>query len=126
MAQTWCSTSRDTSERLTIGRDLESHVLNVAANPAALAEMFDRTSPAVVVNCIGLTVGRPEELRAANVDVVNTLIDVVEGRHRVQLVQLGSAAEYGALHHRSSGIGGCPLRTDQCLRGEQVGGHFND
>ena len=91
---------RDTSERLTIGRNLESHVLDVAANPAALAEMFDRTSPDVVVNCIGLTVGRPEELRAANVDVVNTLIDVVEGRHRVQLVQLGSAAEYGALHHR--------------------------
>ncbi len=98
---------RDTTERLAIGKDLESHVLDVVTCPvAALAEMFDRTSPDIVVNCIGLTVGRPDELRAANVDVVNRLIDVVEGRHGVHLVQLGSAAEYGIQQHR------CPVSED--------------
>ncbi len=87
---------RDTSERLAIGKNLEAHVLDVLMCPmAALIEMFDRTSPDVVVNCIGLTDGQPDELRAANVDVVTRLIDVVEGRHGVHLVQLGSAAEYG-------------------------------
>ena len=38
-------------------------------------------------------------MRAANVDVVNRLIDVIEGRHGVHLVQLGSAAEYGIQPH---------------------------
>ena len=36
---------RDTTERLAIGMNLESHVLDVVTCPmAALAEMFDRTS----------------------------------------------------------------------------------
>ena len=95
---------RDISERLSIAMNLESHILNVLTCPnGALTRMIDLTSPDVVVNCIGLTAGSADELRAANVDVVMRLIDAVEGRPDVHLVHLGSAAEYGVQRVR------CPV-----------------
>jgi len=77
----------------------EWHALDLQrCNTAAFMELLDRAAPDVVVNCTGLTTGPPERLRSANVDVVDRLIDALDGRTRVHLVHLGSAAEYGIQH----------------------------
>jgi len=74
----------------------ESYALDLlTCRPGAIGEMVDRVAPDVVVNCAGLTVGQPDELRAANVGLVIRLIDELEGRDDVHLVHIGSAAEYG-------------------------------
>src|SRR3954468_25066448 len=65
------------------------------ADRADYVRMFDRLAPDVVINCTGLTAGEPDALRSANVDIVVKLVDALEGRTGVHLVQLGSAAEYG-------------------------------
>jgi nucleoside-diphosphate-sugar epimerase len=57
--------------------------------------MVDRVAPDVVVNCAGLTVGQPDELRAANVGLPIRLMEALEERPDVHLVHIGSAAEYG-------------------------------
>jgi len=49
----------------------------------------------IVVNCAGATHGTPEQLRVANVDLVAALVESLAGRG-ISLLQLGSAAEYGA------------------------------
>lgn len=68
------------------------------ADAMAIADLIDRVSPDVVINCVGATVGSPSELRDANVGVVERLIEALCGRGGVHLVQLGSAAEYGIQH----------------------------
>ncbi|HEX3089463.1 MAG TPA: NAD(P)-dependent oxidoreductase [Ilumatobacteraceae bacterium] len=74
----------------------ESYALDLmTCRTGAIGEMVDRVAPDVVVNCAGLTVGQPDELRAANVGLVIRLIDELEGRSDVHLVHIGSAAEYG-------------------------------
>ena len=74
----------------------ESYALDLlTCRTGAIGEMVDRVAPDVVVNCAGLTVGQPNELRAANVGLVIRLIEELEGRNDVHLVHIGSAAEYG-------------------------------
>jgi NDP-hexose 4-ketoreductase len=74
----------------------ESYALDLlTCRTGAIGEMVDRVAPDVVVNCAGLTVGQPNELRAANVGLAIRLIDELEGRDDVHLVHIGSAAEYG-------------------------------
>lgn len=74
----------------------ESYPLDLLTCPTgAIGAMIDAVSPDVVVNCAGLTVGQPAELRDANVGVVMRLIDELDGRRGVHLVHIGSAAEYG-------------------------------
>jgi nucleoside-diphosphate-sugar epimerase len=81
--------------------DVETHTLDLLTCPAgAIVGMIDRVRPDVVVNCTGLTVGQPDELRAANVDVVARLIGELDGRSDVHLVHFGSAAEYGIQPYR--------------------------
>ncbi len=78
----------------------ESYALDLlTCRTGAIGEMVDRVAPDVVVNCAGLTFGHPDELRAANVGLVIRLIDELEGRKDVHLVQIGSAAEYGIQGH---------------------------
>jgi NDP-hexose 4-ketoreductase len=60
----------------------------------AIGEMVERVAPDAVVNCAGLTVGQPNELRAANVGLAIRLIDELDGLD-VHVIQIGSAAEYG-------------------------------
>jgi NDP-hexose 4-ketoreductase len=75
---------------------LETHTLDLlTCPPLAIAEMVEHVRPDAVINCAGLIVGRPDELRAANLDLVVRLIDALAGRRGVRLVHLGSAAEYG-------------------------------
>lgn len=60
-------------------------------------------APDVVVNCTGRTHGELEVLEAANVTVVERLLEALAGRS-VRLVHLGSAAEYGpGLDERPTG-----------------------
>ena len=81
--------------------DVETHTLDLLTCPAgAIVDMVDRVRPDVVVNCTGLTVGQPDQLRAANVEVVARLIDELDGRGDVHLVHFGSAAEYGMQPYR--------------------------
>lgn len=85
----------------TCGHDVETHALDLLTCPAgAIADMIDHVRPDVVVNCAGLTVGQPDELRAANVDLVARLIDELDGRRDLHLVHFGSAAEYGIQPYR--------------------------
>ncbi len=65
------------------------------ASTAECATMLDALAPDVVVNAVGLTAGAAGELRDTNVGVVTKLIDALDGRTSVHLIQLGSAAEYG-------------------------------
>jgi NDP-hexose 4-ketoreductase len=74
----------------------ESYPLDLlTCRTGAIGAMIDAVSPDVVVNCAGLTVGQPAELRDANVGLVMRLIDELHERPRVHLVHIGSAAEYG-------------------------------
>ena len=92
---------RSTEERSAVGGSRESPILDlVTCTSGAFAELVDDVAPDVVVNCTGLIRGWPDELRAANVDVVVRLIDELDGRGGVHLVHFGSAAEYGPQPHR--------------------------
>lgn len=92
---------RTDDEPGSCAHDVETHTLDLLTCPAgAIVGMVDRVRPDVVVNCTGLTVGQPDELRAANVDVVTRLIDELDGRNDVHLVHFGSAAEYGIQPYR--------------------------
>jgi NDP-hexose 4-ketoreductase len=74
----------------------DSYALDLSTcRTGAIGEMLDRIAPDVVVNCAGLTVGQPGELRDANVGLAIRLIDELDGRDDVHLVHIGSAAEYG-------------------------------
>ena len=84
---------RDISERLAIDMNLESHILDLLTCPnGALTRMIDLTSPDVVVNCTGLTAGASDDLRAANVDVV----DEVDRRDRWSTRRASGAARVGS------------------------------
>jgi nucleoside-diphosphate-sugar epimerase len=66
------------------------------ADPDRVRELLVSRDPAVVVNCAGAVVGTDAEVRRANVEVVEALL---EARRRVaappRLIHLGSASEYG-------------------------------
>jgi nucleoside-diphosphate-sugar epimerase len=79
---------------------VESHMLDLLnCAPGAIAELIDEVAPDAVVNCVGLAVGEPEQMRRANVDLVLRLIAELDERRDVHLVHLGSAAEYGVQRH---------------------------
>ena len=62
----------------------------------ALARFMKVALPDVVVNCAGRTVGSAEELRRANLDVVSSVVTVLErSGMATRLVHIGSSAEYG-------------------------------
>lgn len=70
-----------------------------------------RLAPAVVINCIGATVGSEEALIRQNTGTAARLVDVlVRARPAVRLVHLGSAAEYGPAE------AGRPVRESDCPR----------
>jgi nucleoside-diphosphate-sugar epimerase len=61
-----------------------------------IAAMLAAAAPDVVVNCAGLTSGRPEELAAVNITGTCALARaMLAARLPARLVHLGSAAEYG-------------------------------
>jgi nucleoside-diphosphate-sugar epimerase len=98
---------RTADQELTFDNVFESHTLDLlTCATGAIAELIDHVAADVVVNCTGLTVGEPGELRDANVGVVRRLIDELDGRDSVHLVQIGSAAEYGIQHRQ------CPVSED--------------
>ena len=63
------------------------------SEPDSVQSVLDDASPDVVINCTGLTAGEPDALRSANVGIVVKLVDALEGRTGVHLVQLGSDGE---------------------------------
>lgn len=66
--------------------------------PQELARVLTELSPTIIVNCAGRTVGRLNELVAANISLVATLIEaLVESNLSARLIHLSSAAEYGAV-----------------------------
>jgi nucleoside-diphosphate-sugar epimerase len=66
--------------------------------PQDLAQVLTEFSPTLIVNCAGRTVGRMNELVAANISLVATLIEaLVESHLSARLIHLSSAAEYGAV-----------------------------
>jgi nucleoside-diphosphate-sugar epimerase len=80
------------------------------ASPDDYRQLLDRLAPEVIINCAGLTVGDPDQLRLANVDLVTKLIDAVDHRGGGHIVHLGSAAEYGS-RHASDGMSETCLAT---------------
>ena len=67
------------------------------ASASDLARELAAIGPDAVINCAGATDGAAEDLEAANVTIVAILIEAIAIASRgVRLVQLGSAAEYGA------------------------------
>src|ERR1700722_17753341 len=67
----------------------------VGDSERALADVLERLSPQVVVNCVGATSGSPEELRQVNVAAPAKLVSILSKGSGAHLVHLGSAAEYG-------------------------------
>jgi nucleoside-diphosphate-sugar epimerase len=67
--------------------------------PNAFERVLEAIQPSAIVNCIGATAGSRDEFLAANVGVVSRLLEVVglETCPNQRLVQLGSAAEFGAV-----------------------------
>jgi nucleoside-diphosphate-sugar epimerase len=62
----------------------------------ALSRFMKVARPDVVVNCAGRTVGSAEDLRLANVEVVSSVLTVLERMDMAtRLVHIGSSAEYG-------------------------------
>jgi nucleoside-diphosphate-sugar epimerase len=80
------------------------------ATVAECIEMFDALAPDVVINCVGLLSGCPEELRDTNVTIVQKLIEALEGRTRVHLIHIGSGAEYGS-QRRGTAVSECAFAT---------------
>lgn len=69
-----------------------------ACSPAELAAVLQRFQPDAVINCAGRTEGSFAELMAANAILVDTLLEAVSlGAPLARIVQLSSAAEYGAV-----------------------------
>jgi nucleoside-diphosphate-sugar epimerase len=79
------------------GTEWRSLDLQRAATADYLA-LLDAVTPDVVINCVGLTVGGPSELRDVNVSIVAKLASALDGRKDVHLIHWGSAAEYGPQH----------------------------
>jgi nucleoside-diphosphate-sugar epimerase len=62
----------------------------------ALSRFMKVARPDVVVNCAGRTVGSAEDLRRANVEIVSSVLTVLERMEMAtRLVHIGSSAEYG-------------------------------
>jgi NDP-hexose 4-ketoreductase len=62
-----------------------------------VAHHISELRPAVIVNCVGRTIGTWTELAAANVITVGCLLDAIRASAvPLHLIHLGSAAEYGA------------------------------
>ena len=70
----------------------------------ALRWRLEDARPSAVVNCTGIACGTDAELIAANVAVVSNLLKAIPDG--TQLVQIGSAAEYGIVET------GVPIATD--------------
>lgn len=99
---------------LTAGRSVVSPGCHfrldlVTDSPARVGQVLAAIAPHVVVNCAGATAGSADELAAANITAVHTLVtallrdqghdtarDRERGRAAARLVHIGSAAEYGA------------------------------
>jgi NDP-hexose 4-ketoreductase len=58
-------------------------------------QLYQEEMAQVVVNCTGSTGGEAREMVAANVTLVETLVDALRRLRSIRLVHLGSAAEYG-------------------------------
>src|SRR5579864_5860523 len=56
------------------GSARHAHVNLAEDSPATIAALLDEEAPDTVVNCAGATSGTPEELLAANVTGVGTLV----------------------------------------------------
>jgi NDP-hexose 4-ketoreductase len=69
--------------------------------PNQLENVLETIQPSAIINCIGATVGSPRELEKANVAVVSKLLEAVQHDSNVRIVQIGSAAEYGAVEFGS-------------------------
>jgi nucleoside-diphosphate-sugar epimerase len=67
----------------------------VTAPTSALPALLDEVGPAAVINCVGATGGSASVLRAANVDMVRSLLQALATHPDCVLVHIGSAAEYG-------------------------------
>lgn len=82
--------------RVEVSGDEHEVVMDVSRRSVPdLALAFAQHAPDVIVNCIGSTNGSPAALAAANVDVVEAILEALDERPHTQLVQIGSAAEYG-------------------------------
>jgi nucleoside-diphosphate-sugar epimerase len=103
------------------------HVVQAGRTPApgvhpvdldlvSLRSLISATRPAAIVNCIGLARGTSDDLLAANVEVVRTLVEIA-GHEPFKLVQIGSAAEYGDPEST------LPLSEDAPLRPTSAYGH---
>lgn len=76
-----------------------------------LADVFQRFQPDAIINCTGSTEGTVRDLFQVNTVAVDTLLRAVElGTPSVRVVQLGSAAEYGAV------AAGTAIREEQCAK----------
>jgi len=84
---------------LTHRADTWSALDLVDATAAGIIDLIEQSEADVVVNCTGATHGSLDELRSANVEVVGKVSAALATLSHVHLIQLGSAAEYGA--HRT-------------------------
>jgi NDP-hexose 4-ketoreductase len=70
--------------------------LDLVADPVErVASLITAAAPDVVVNCAGATSGGADELAAANITGVHTLVTALLAGARPRLVHIASAAEYG-------------------------------
>lgn len=88
-------------ERLVVTRRREPNfdtAIDLAVAPQAnIDEMVRRYRPTAVINCSGAVRGSAEEMMRGNVTVVSNLLAALTAHApEARLVQLGSAAEYGA------------------------------
>lgn len=76
-----------------------------------LADVLGDLQPDAVINCVGLMQGTLRDLFKTNAELVGTLLSALQlGAPQARLVQIGSAAEYGAV------AVGEPLREERCAR----------
>jgi nucleoside-diphosphate-sugar epimerase len=74
-------------------------------------EVLAAFQPDAVINCVGLMEGTSRELLEANTRLVATVLQALQlGAPHARLVQIGSAAEYGAV------AVGKPIAEGQCTR----------
>ena len=93
--------SRNGEDRAGFTGEFETCTLDLVGSPAgAIAELIEKVDPDAVLNCTGLAVGDPADMRVANVVAVIRLIAELEECKGVHLVHLGSAAEYGLQGHQ--------------------------
>ena len=73
--------SRGTDDRAGFSADVESHSLDLLnCAPGAIADLIDSVAPTAVVNCTGLAVGDPDDMRSANVYAVSMGVYAVSRR----------------------------------------------